>query len=181
MTDSLVLAGCRAGDTGSLVELVRELSPVAWRIAFRMLADNEAAEDVAQEAMVKVWKKIGRLDNDGSFGPWFYRIVVNCCYDELRRKKREMAKPADELTWHRLGEIIRGDDGSEPTADEYGEIMRTVTAELSPKQRAVFVLSDLEGMNNERISEITGLNANSLKSNLYHARKKVKEIIRGRY
>jgi len=62
-----------------------------------------------------------------------------------------------------------------------GEIMRTVTAELSPKQRTVFVLSDLEGMDNEQIIEITGLNTNSLKSNLYYARKKVREIIRGRY
>ena len=181
MINSTLLAGCRAGDAGSLVELVRELSPVAWRIAFRILADNEAAEDVAQETMVKVWKKIRGLDSDDSFGPWFYRIVVNCCYDELRRRKREIAKPADERTWYRLGEIIRGDDGSEPTMDEYGEIMRTVTAELSPKQRAVFVLSDLEGMDNEQIIEITGLNTNSLKSNLYYARKKVREIIRGRY
>lgn len=95
--------------------------------------------------------------------------------------KRLHPVKADEKTWLRLGELISGDSGGEPLVAEYEEILKTVTSELSPVQKTVFVLSDLEGMNNNQIAEITGGNLNSVKSNLHYARKRVKEIIKERY
>lgn len=161
--------------------MVQTLTPVAWRIAFRILASNEAAEDVAQESLVKAWRSLGRLRKGESFAPWFYRIVVNCCYDEIRRMKRLNTIKTDEKTWIRLGELISGDSGGVPMVSEYEDIIRAVTSELSPVQKTVFVLSDLEGMGYSQIAEITGSNLNSVKSNLHYARKRVIEIVKGRY
>jgi RNA polymerase sigma-70 factor (ECF subfamily) len=181
LIEESVIEKSRAGDRRAFSEMVQTLSPVAWRIALRILASNEAAEDVAQESLVKVWRNLDRIRIGESFSSWFYRIVVNCCYDEIRRMKRLHPVKADEKTWLRLGELISGDSGGEPLVAEYEEILKTVTSELSPVQKTVFVLSDLEGMNNNQIAEITGGNLNSVKSNLHYARKRVKEIIKERY
>jgi RNA polymerase sigma-70 factor, ECF subfamily len=176
-----VIEKSRAGDKRAFGEMVQTLSPVAWRIAFRILASNEAAEDVAQESLVKVWRNLDRLQKGESFSSWFYRIVVNCCYDEIRRRGRITILETDEKTWNYLSEIVRGDTGGEPLVSEYEEILRAVTSELSPVQKTVFVLSDLEGMDNSQIAEITGGNINSVKANLHYARKRVMELIKGRY
>lgn len=181
MIEESVIERSRSGDKRAFSEMVQTLSPAAWRIAFRILASNEAAEDVAQESLVRVWRSLGRLRKGESFAPWFYRIVVNCCYDEIRRSSRINIIKTDDKTWSRLGEIVGGDNGGEPLVSEYEEIIRAVTSELSPMQKTVFVLSELEGMDNSQIAEITGSNLNSVKANLHYARKRVMEIIKGRY
>jgi RNA polymerase sigma-70 factor, ECF subfamily len=181
LVEESVIERSRAGDRRAFSEMVQTLTPVAWRIAFRILASNEAAEDVAQESLVKVWHGLNRLRKGDSFAPWFYRIVVNSCYDELRRVKRLNTVRPDERTWIRMGEMVSGDSGGEPLVSEYEDIIRAVTSELSPVQKSVFVLSDLEGMDYNQIADITGSNLNSVKSNLHYARKKIMEIIKGRY
>jgi RNA polymerase sigma-70 factor, ECF subfamily len=160
--------------------VVEKLSPIAWRIAFRILADNSTAEDVAQESLVRLWRNLGRIRNDKEFSAWFYRIVVNCCYDELRKRRRDIVGYADESTWQKLSEIIHGNNGWDFSAEEYSAIIKSLTSELSPVQRTVFVLSDLEGLHSTQVTEITGMNSNSVKANLHHARKRIKQLIKGR-
>lgn len=162
-------------------EMVNALSPVAWRIAFRILADNESAEDAAQESMVKLWRNLGRFRDNQKFSSWFYKIVVNCCYDELRKRKKNIVHKTDERTWSILGEIVKGDTGEGPTIEEYEGIMKSITEKLTPAQKAVFVLSDLEGMDNGQIEEITGMGRNTVKANLHYARKRVMELIKERF
>jgi RNA polymerase sigma-70 factor, ECF subfamily len=165
----------------AIEEMVEKLSPLAWRISFRILADREAAEDAAQEVMVKVWRNIGQMRDERGFSSWFYRIVVNCCYDEIRRRKKITMIKADDITWGLLSEQFISDNEGETSISGYEEIIRTITSELSPVQKAVFVLSDLEGMDNRQISVITGKSLNSVKSNLHYARKRIMEIVRGRF
>ncbi|MFO7574499.1 MAG: RNA polymerase sigma factor [Bacteroidales bacterium] len=181
MIDRDLITRSQEGDIGAFNEMVRDLTPVAWRIAFRILTDNFAAEDIAQEVMVKLWRKLDRFNSDRCFSSWFYRIVVNCCYDELRRRKREIVSVTDERSWQILSEITRGDNGLELSVDDYELLLKVAVEKLSPKQKVVFVLSELEGMERREIMKITGMNGSSLKSNLHYARKKIKELIKGRY
>jgi RNA polymerase sigma-70 factor, ECF subfamily len=161
--------------------MVKALSPVAWRIAFRILADNESAEDAAQESMVKLWRNLGRFRDNQKFSSWFYRIVVNSCYDELRKRKKNIVHRTDERTWFMLGEIVKEDNSEGPSVEEYAEIMKAVTEKLTPAQKSVFILSDLEGMNSGQIEEITGMGRNTVKANLHYARKRVMELIKERF
>jgi len=181
LIEESIITRSRSGDKAAFTEMVKVLSPVAWRISFRILADNEAAEDVAQEVMVKLWRNVDQIREGRKFPSWFYRIVVNCCYDELRKQKRNIVHKTDERTWSILGEIVKGDNSEGPSIEEYAEIMKAVTEKLTPAQKTVFILSDLEGMDNGQIEEITGMGRNTVKANLHYARKRVMELIKERF
>jgi len=181
LIEESLIAKSRMGDMTAFTEMVKTLSPVAWRIAFRILANNESAEDAAQESMVKLWRNLSRFRDNQKFSSWFYRIVVNCCYDELRKQKRNIVHKTDERTWFILGEIVKGDNSEGPSIEEYAEIMEAVTEKLTPAQKTVFVLSDLEGMDNGQIEQVTGMGRNTVKANLHYARKRVMELIKERF
>ena len=92
-----------------------------------------------------------------------------------------MVSVTDERSWQILSEITCGGNGLELSVDDYESLLKVAVEELSPKQKVVFVLSELEGMERSEIMKITGMNGSSLKSNLHYARKKIKELIKGRY
>lgn len=181
LIDRALIIRSQGGDIKAFDEIMRRLTPVGWRIAFRILADNCAAEDTTQEAMVKVWRGINRFDNGRCFKSWFYRIIINCCYDELRKRKRNIVSVVDDKRWQILSEITHGESGLELSVDDYESVLSSATEKLSPKQKVVFALYELEGMDMVEIMKITGMNSTSLRSNLYHARKRITKIIKGSY
>jgi RNA polymerase sigma-70 factor (ECF subfamily) len=95
----------------------------------------------------------------------------------LRKRKRNPEFVADEQTWALISNRI----SEEPSADlefrETAQIINLLTNRLSPKQKAVFILSDLEEMSNDEISEITGMSKSTIKSNLHYARKSISDVV----
>lgn len=152
-------------------------SPFAYSVAFRMLGDDETAKDVVQETMVTIWQKLRKIKSAEVYKTWIYRIVVNKCYDEIRKRKRNQEQIADEPTWTLIAERISAGPSSTLEDSETSAIIRMLTERLSSKQKAVFVLSDLEGLSNDEVSEITGISKSAVKANLYHARKSISEKI----
>lgn len=152
-------------------------SPFAYSVAFRMLGDDETAKDVVQETMVTIWQKLRKIKSAEVYKTWIYRIVVNKCYDEIRKRKRNQEQIADEPTWTLIAERISAGPSSSLEDSETSAIIRMLTERLSSKQKAVFVLSDLEGLSNDEVSEITGISKSAVKANLYHARKSISEKI----
>ena len=106
-----------------------------------------------------------------------YRIVVNKCYDEMRKRKRNPEFVADEQTWELISNRISEGPSASLENNETSKIIRILTEKLSSKQKAVFVLSELEGMSNDEISGITGISKSAVKANLHHARKTISERI----
>lgn len=142
-----------------------------------MLGDEDQAKDVVQETMVTVWQKLNRIRSAGDYRSWVYRIVINKCYDQLRKKKRRPEFIADELTWSIISNRISVGPSADLENSETASAIRVLTEKLSPKQKAVFVLSELEEMTGDEISEITGMSKTLIKANLHHARKKISEMI----
>lgn len=156
-----------------------ELSaPVAYSVAFRMLGDDDRAKDIVQDSMVTIWQKLEKIKTAGVYKTWMYRIVVNKCYDELRKRKRNPEFVTDELTWELISNKISEAPSEVLENEETAKIIGVLTEMLSTKQKAVFVLSDLEGMTNDEVSEITGISKTAVKANLYHARKSISEKIK---
>jgi RNA polymerase sigma-70 factor (ECF subfamily) len=108
---------------------------------------------------------------------WIYRIVVNKCYDQLRIRKRNPEFVADELTWNIISNSVSEVPSSALENRETAQIISLLTNRLSPKQKAVFVLSDLEELSSDEISEITGMSKSAIKANLHYARKSISEMI----
>jgi RNA polymerase sigma-70 factor (ECF subfamily) len=173
-----IIEQCRKGNLQDFRKLVEKASPFAFSVAFRMMGNQEQADDIVQETMITIWKTIGKIKSAESFKSWMYRIVVNKCYDEMRRKKSNPEFIADEAAWKMISERVSGNTGSEMENNEMAKMISVLTDRLSPKQKAVFVLADLEEMSNDEISAITGMSRLNVKANLHYARKSIREMIR---
>jgi RNA polymerase sigma-70 factor (ECF subfamily) len=95
----------------------------------------------------------------------------------MRKRKRNAEVVADEKTWELISNRVAEGPSEALENGETSKIISILTQKLSSKQKAVFVLSELEGMSNNEISEITGISKSAVKANLYHARKSISEKI----
>lgn len=168
---------CKKGNLQNFRKLIGISSPFAFSVAFRMLGDEDLAKDVVQETMITIWSKLNKIKSAESYKTWLYRIVVNKCYDEMRRKKKIMEDRADDKTWASISNHISDENPSELENRETAMIINLMTRKLSPRQKSVFVLSDLEEMTPKEISEITGMSKRNIKANLHYARKNIGEMI----
>lgn len=177
MIDIKLIEECRGGNFSNFRKLVGLTSPYAYSLAFRMLGDEDQAKDVVQETMITIWQKLNKIKSAEVYMTWIYRIVVNKCYDQMRKKKRHPEYVADEHTWTLISNSISELPSADLEKEDNARIIRLMTDRLSPKQKAVFVLSEIEEMSGDEISEITGMSKSLIKANLHHARKNISDMI----
>jgi RNA polymerase sigma-70 factor, ECF subfamily len=144
----------------------------------KFLCDEAEASDVVQDSFIRVWKNIDRYDPHQKFTTWLYKIVVNLCVDRFRSLKRSrsvflsrdrdfvMEDLPDERDWESMRSY-----------EQLAEIVRSLSGQLSRKQRLVFTLRDLQDLSVEEVAEITGLSAGSVKTNLHYARKSIRDVL----
>lgn len=180
MVDLRIIEECRGGNLNNFRKLVELTSPYAFSLAFRMLGDEELAKDVVQETMVTIWQKLNNIRSAEAYTTWIRKVVINKCYDCLRHKKRNREFRTDDKTWLLLSERIFELPSDQLENDQIAQIISLLTDKLSPKQKAIFVLSEVEEMTSDEISEVTGMAKSTIKSNLYYARKSISGMI-GKY
>src|SRR4051812_38890818 len=142
-----VLARARQGDSDAFRALVERHSRSAFRLAFRMTGNEQDAEDVVQESLLRAYRHLGRFEARADFGTWLYRIVANCSVELIRtrlsRQQRARMEPIEDLT------LPPAADGPPPDRlAQSADIQRRVTAALdglSPLERAAFTLRHHEG------------------------------------
>jgi len=177
LIDLSLIEECRCGNLVRFRELVRLTTPFVYSVAFRMLGDEENARDIVQDTMVIVWQKINKLKSTEAYKTWIYRIVMNRCYDKLRQQKNSPEVRGDDKAWTLIANSVSDRSVSQLENDEISAIIKILTTRLSPKQKAVFVLSELEELSHDEISEVTGMSKSSIKANLFFARKNIYEMI----
>lgn len=177
MIDLQLIEQCRGGNFNNFRKLVELTSPLVYSVAFRMLGDEDQAKDVVQETMVTIWQKLKKIKTAEVYKTWIYRITVNKCYDKMRKRKRNPEYLADDLEWKRISDKISEGPSHALENSETTRIISILTDRLGKKQKAVFILTDLEGMSSDEVSEITGISKSSVKANLFHARKSISEKI----
>lgn len=106
-----------------------------------------------------------------------YKIVINKCYDQIRKEKKSHETVADEKTWEIISSHIAGGGSTELENSETARIIRSLTDKLSPGQKTVFVLCELEGFGHDEAAKIAGISKRNLKANLHYARKKITEMV----
>jgi RNA polymerase sigma-70 factor, ECF subfamily len=168
---------CRKGDLHNFRKVVEKTSPMVFSIAFRMLGDKDVARDVVQDTMVTIWQKMNRIKTPDSFKSWVCRIAVNKCYDQLRKKKHLPEQRYDDQTWELISNHISEDGITELESQENARILNFLTDKLSNKQKAVFILSELEEMPADEIVRVTGMKRSSVKANLHYARKNIQTLL----
>jgi RNA polymerase sigma-70 factor (ECF subfamily) len=168
--DSALVALTRSGNANAFEELVRRHQATIFRIALRMLGDRRDAEDASQETFLQAWRALPRFRSQSAFSTWLYRIVTNRCLN-LRRARR----PSQALLWDQESE----EPGPEEAAEARNQLLalREAILELTPEQRAVFVLRHLEGCAYEEIVEILGISLAAVKSRLHRARLELATVL----
>jgi RNA polymerase sigma-70 factor (ECF subfamily) len=168
----------RRGDDYSFERLVRAHQAYAFALALRLLCDESEARDAVQESFIQVWRHLNHYDPSQKFTTWLYTIVTNRCMDRLRSLKRRLKIFAAGQTGDDISELP--DPTSLENTFSNGELtalIRKLTHGLSPKQKLVFTLRDLEDCSIEETGEITGMSAETIKANLHYARRKIREMV----
>ena len=177
METKTLIERCKTRDEDAFRILVDSYAEFCFSVTFRILNDEDESKDVVQETFIKIWENISQLDSEKSFNSLLYKILVNKCYDILRRKKRTALFYADKIQWKMPELILENDSAKKLQNQDIAKTIRLLTKKLSPKQKIVFVLSELQGLNHNDISEITGQNKNMIKSNLNHARRNIGKML----
>lgn len=177
LTDLKLIEECRGGNLENFSKLIESTSPFAFSVAFRMLGDEDQAKDIVQETMVTIWQKLSKVKSAEAYRTWIYRIVINKCYDQLRKRKRNPEFSADEKTWRLISDRISEGPSAELENREMALVINLLTDRLSPKQKAVFVMAEIEQMSHDEISLITGMSKSLIKANLHHARKSISIMV----
>jgi RNA polymerase sigma-70 factor (ECF subfamily) len=171
-----VLARARQGDSEAFRTLVEQHSRTAFRLAFRMTGNEQDAEDVVQESLLKAYRYLGRFETRADFGTWLYRIVANCALDAIRSRQSRLKHTWTEPFDLSAATHASGRPGPERLA-ESAEVQRHVEVALqglSPLERAAFALRHYEGRTIGEISGVLGLGTSAAKQAVFRAVRKLR-------
>lgn len=173
LTDEQLMAQVVRADSAAFRHLAGRHLTRAYAIAFRLLHSREDAEEVAQEAISKVWQKATAFDPARSaFGTWFYRIVTNAALDRLRRRKA----PAENLDDHAeaLRDMAPTGEDLRIRADETRRIKQAMAA-LPPTQQMALTLVYYEEFSQAEAARIMNITTSALEALLFRGKKGLKQ------
>lgn len=178
-----LVEAARRGDVESFNALVRLYEGRVYNLCYRMLGDADSAADAAQEAFLSAYRNL-RSFRGGSFRSWLLRIATNACYDSLRARKRRpavsleaSADDEDAASPLQVPDPAESPDDTALRRELAGAIQEGL-ASLPDDQRAVLVLSDIEGLSYEEIASVTGTNLGTVKSRLSRGRSRLRDVLR---
>ena len=164
--DRLLAARCAAGDSAIFEEIYRRYGDRMKSIAWNHLGSTADAEDAVQETFLKIHRAASTYTGEASFGTWLFRILVNTCYDVLRKRKRRVEEAPMDDTFERSGANV--DDAKRIT-------LKKLLDELPEQRRSVFTLFEIEGLSHAEIGEILGITEGNSKWILFSTKKDLQQ------
>jgi RNA polymerase sigma-70 factor (ECF subfamily) len=169
LTDERLVAGTRAGDDEAFAALVGRHKRRVFGIAARFARHSQELDDLAQEIFLKAHRKLARFRGDAPFEHWLARIAVRCCYDLLRKTRREgVHVPVDSLE-------LEAAENSE--AERAHEVLAFGLSRLGPAERLVITLLELEEKSVREVAELTGWSEGNVKVRAHRARQALKRVL----
>lgn len=165
-------------------ELVRRHHRQAYNVAYRMTGNHADAEDLTQDTFLKAYRFFGNYKRDMPFENWLYRIMSNIFIDWLRRRPKVHIRSLDEPIHLEEGETTLNvpdtAEGPESLAlsTELDAEMQAALNTLSEDFRLTVILSDIEGLSYEEVSEVMGCSIGTVRSRLHRGRKLLREKLR---
>lgn len=182
--DTEVVSAFLAGEERAFAELVDRYQGRLLNFVYRTIGDRDRAEDLVQEAFIRVYRHIGRFDRSKKFSTWVYTIASNLAKNELRNRSRNPLVLFQTIASRFEDEErpLQFEDPESRPDDQFRkrhlqEVVEETVNRLPVHHREVFVLRELEGKSYEEIAEITGANLGTVKSRLNRARTAFAELV----
>jgi RNA polymerase sigma-70 factor (ECF subfamily) len=178
--EQLLVDRCRQGDRDSFAQLMRLHEKQIYNFTYRMLGDEEEAEDLTQDIFVAAFRGIRRFRGEAKFSTWLYRIALNQTRNRIKylsrrdffAKQSRRAQYREESLWENPEFLADGN----PTPEQWTLTRSMATQvqeclnQLAPQTRQILVLRDVQGFSYEELGEMLSLNPGTVKSRLHRAR-----------
>lgn len=174
-SDGQLVTRVREGDLEALGELYERYKTQVYRTALAITRNEKDAEDILQDAFLRVYRYADRIDDTVSLGPWLYRVTVNLAYGWISRARRWfdiLSSTFDRLV---LPALWRPEKMAEER--ELRRVLQRAIDGLSPGQRVVVVLHYLEGLSLKEIAYVMNIPEGTVKSRLHYARGRLRKAI----
>ncbi|HET7178117.1 MAG TPA: sigma-70 family RNA polymerase sigma factor, partial [Chryseosolibacter sp.] len=174
-SDSLIVRA-KSGDQVAQGKLVQLWYKRIYNFGFKFFLDHDLAMEVSQRTFISMCKSLPNLQDTARFKPWLYKIAVNYCREEARKKKRNRALPFD-LVWNTNAEDSPGWESSRQRYDnperqlqhsELSDILQKALLQLSEEQREIVIMKEYEGLKFREIADILNISENTAKSRMYY-------------
>lgn len=167
------------GDPSAFNRLMEAHERRMYAVALRMCGNREDAQDCLQEAMLRIYRSISGFKGQSSFATWVYRITMNTCLDELRRKKNKQNTSLDSLLdtgWSPQDESASPEKHA--VQSETRRLLHEAIRDLPEDMRSAIVLRDIQGLSYEEIAQALDINVGTIKSRISRGREKLREKLK---
>jgi RNA polymerase sigma-70 factor, ECF subfamily len=174
MTDEAIIKAALAGDDDAFALLVARYKRRVFSLSARFARDGDELEDICQEVFIKAYENLKGFRHDAPFENWLSRITIRTCYDTLRKNRRsKYHTPLQDLTYEVKDNSIQ----ARQDAREAHELLTWAMAKLSPDERVVVTLLELEEKSVREVADLTSWSEGNVRVRAHRARNALKRIL----
>lgn len=181
--ESILLKKVKEGNQTAFEKLILQYEKQVYNIAYRMFYNEADAKDISQEVFLRIYQKIHTFEETSKFSTWLYRITINICIDELRKRKGKETYSIDETYKQEDGEMTKQyklqEQGPEEVflQKERIEALHKGIQKLPEDYKAVIILRDLQNFSYQEIADILSCSLGTVKSRISRGRIQLKNIL----
>src|SRR5438105_12715371 len=169
----------RGGDADAFEILVRRKTSKVYALCYRVIGNAEDAKDISQLVFIKLWENLEKYDSQYAFDTWLYRMVTNVAIDFMRNKQSRENAVNSNLRLVRTS--IDADQGTIVQRKEIESVFNAVAQVLSPKQKTIFVMNQMDDLSSSEIAKVLGCRESTVRNHLFNARKLMQQQLRKRF
>ena len=169
----------RGGDTDAFEQLVRRKTSKVYALCYRVIGNAEDAKDISQLVFIKLWENLEKYDPQYAFDTWLYRMVTNVAIDFMRN--RQSRENAVNSNLRLVKTAADPEQGVVVQRKEVESVFDEISTVLSPKQKTIFVMNQMEDMPSAEIAKVLGCRESTVRNHLFNARKAMQQQLRKRY
>jgi RNA polymerase sigma-70 factor (ECF subfamily) len=175
MSQVKLIEECKLNNKRAQIELYRKYNQAMYNVAMRLLVNPENAHDMIQESFLSAFKNIHQFKGEVSFGAWLKKIVINKCFNFIKKKDLDVV-PLDENDGFTL-EIENSDDWDVDSSVILEDVKKSIN-KLPNKYRFVVMLYLIEGYDHEEISQILNITVISSRTQLMRGKIKLRHLLK---
>jgi len=179
--DFSLVKAFQAGDQHAFESLVRRYQHQVANLIYVTMGNRDDVDDIAQEVFIRVYRSLARFKFDASFFSWIYRITMNLCIDEIRKRKIRKLLSLDFLTEDALEKNRKSKDQIMPSdsmlTEEKRQVIQTALQRLKPEHREILILREYKDLGYSEIAETLDISVEAVKSRIFRARSELKILL----